>query len=191
MKKILVADDSPVAAAMLSRLLRGAGCEVVSAIDGIEAVQRAYSEAPDLVILDIFMPRMNGYQVCRLLKTDPAVADLPVIILTGSESQSAEFWSLHTGADAFMTKGFDPPDLLATVERLLGADTVAGARAPATPPGARPSRPPAFTPGAETSRVSRATTTTASISSPTATPMPPATSPTSWSRARSRTRPRS
>jgi PAS domain S-box-containing protein len=135
MKKILVADDSPVAAAMLSRLLRGAGCEVVAAIDGIEAVQRAYSEAPDLVILDIFMPRMNGYQVCRLLKTDPAVADLPVIILTGSESQSAEFWSLHTGADAFMTKGFDPPDLLATVERLLGADRVQAERAPATPPG--------------------------------------------------------
>jgi PAS domain S-box-containing protein len=133
--KILVADDSALVAAMLARLLREAGYEVVRAADGIEAVQRAYSEAADLVILDIFMPRMNGYQVCRLLKNDPTVASLPVIILTGSESQSAEFWSLHTGADAFMTKGFDPPELLATVQRLLASATASGQRVAVTPPG--------------------------------------------------------
>jgi PAS domain S-box-containing protein len=133
--RILVADDSALVAAMLARLLGEAGYEVVRAVDGIEAVQRAYSEAPDLVILDIFMPRMNGYQVCRLLKNDPVVAGLPVIILTGSESQSAEFWSLHTGADAFMTKGSDPPDLLATVQRLLASQTAPGPRAAMEPPG--------------------------------------------------------
>src|SRR5207249_10799021 len=116
--KILVADDSAVVAALLTNILQGEGYQTVRAADGIEATQRAYSEMPDLIILDIFMPRMNGYQVCRLLKNDPVVAGIPVIILTGSESASAEFWSLQTGANAFMTKGFEPGDLLAEVGRL-------------------------------------------------------------------------
>src|SRR6188474_2259542 len=105
-RKILVADDSAVVAAMLSNILKRDGYTTVRAADGIEAVQRAYSERPDLILLDIFMPRMNGYQVCRLLKNDPAVAAIPVVILTGSDSTTAEFWSLHTGANAFMVKGF-------------------------------------------------------------------------------------
>src|SRR5947207_2790176 len=108
--KILVADDSAVVAAMLTNMLQGEGYQIVRAADGIEATQRAYSEMPDLILLDIFMPRMNGYQACRLLKNDPAVAGIPVIILTGSDSTSAEFWSLQTGANAFMTKGFEPRD---------------------------------------------------------------------------------
>jgi PAS domain S-box-containing protein len=117
--KILVADDSPVASALLSRVLRGAGYEVVKAADGIAAAQQAYQERPDLVVLDITMPRLSGYQVCRLLKSDPVVAHIPVIILTGSESRGTEFWSLQTGADAFMVMGADPAELLSTVERLL------------------------------------------------------------------------
>src|SRR5262249_46183542 len=75
-----------------------------------------------------------GYQVCRLLKNDAAVSDIPVIILTGSDSTSAEFWSLQTGADAFMTKGFEPPELLAAVERVLAARPAPGARSPKEPP---------------------------------------------------------
>ena len=119
--KILVADDSALAAAMLSNVLKAQGHEVVRASDGIEAVQQVYSETPDLILLDIFMPRMNGYQACRLLKNDPAVAHIPIIIMTGSDSRSAQSWSLQTGADAFMTKGFDPSELIETVEKLLAA----------------------------------------------------------------------
>ncbi|MFN3653119.1 MAG: ATP-binding protein [Armatimonadota bacterium] len=131
-RKILVADDSPMVVAMVSRMLRGAGYTVITASNGVEAVQSAYRDAPDLIVLDIFMPRMNGYQACRLLKADPAVAAIPVIILTGSESQGDEFWSLQTGADAFMTKNLDPSALLATVERLLppAGNTRAAAEAP-------------------------------------------------------------
>jgi adenylate cyclase len=121
-KWILVADDSPLVLAMLTNWLQSRGYRVVTARDGIEATQRAYSEEADLIILDIFMPRMNGYQVCRLLKNDPMIADVPVIILTGSEeSGSAEFWSLQTGANAFLVKGCDRLELLSTVERLLAA----------------------------------------------------------------------
>ena len=118
--KILVADDSAVASALLSRTLRGAGYRVVNAGDGIAAAQQVYLEKPDLIVLDITMPRMSGHHVCRLLKSDPAVAHIPVIILTGSDSRGTEFWSLRTGADAFMVKGEDPSELLKTVSRLLG-----------------------------------------------------------------------
>jgi PAS domain S-box-containing protein len=135
--KILVADDSPLVVMLLSNLLTSHGYEVATASDGILATQRAYSERPDLILLDIFMPRMNGYQVCRLLKSDPAVAGIPVIILTGSEEQgAAEFWSLHTGADAFMVKGQERQELLATVTRLLAEHP-------------RPAGPAAETPGPE------------------------------------------
>src|SRR5438067_11171283 len=132
--KILVADDSPVVATMLAGTLAREGYQTVRAADGIEATQRAYSEMPDLILLDIFMPRMNGYQVCRLLKNDPVVAHIPVIILTGSDSTSAEFWSLQTGANAFMTKGFEPAELLASVRRLLAERPADPRHEPINPP---------------------------------------------------------
>ncbi|MBI3920845.1 MAG: response regulator [Armatimonadetes bacterium] len=120
-KKILVADDSALVATMVGNALKGAGYDVVKATDGIEAVQAAYREWPDLIVLDIFMPRMNGYQVCRLLKNDPAMAHIPVIIQTSSEGRVAEFWSHHTGANAFVPKGLPAPVLLKTVEEQLHA----------------------------------------------------------------------
>ena len=144
-KKILAADDSPVARALLSRLLKGAGYRVVIAADGIEAAQQAYSEVPDLIILDITMPRMNGYQVCRLLKRDPAVAHIPVIILTGAESRGTEFWSLRTGADAFMMKGAEPADLLATIEKLLAQTSARSSQ----PTGSLPTTQERLMPGPE------------------------------------------
>lgn len=119
-KRVLIADDSALAAKMLSDTLQKAGFETHFAIDGIEATQKAYSAAPDLICLDIHMPRMNGYQVCRLLKHDPAVADIPVIILTATEDKhSAEFWSRHTGADDFIPKSNDRQQVLDAVERIL------------------------------------------------------------------------
>jgi CheY-like chemotaxis protein len=108
-KTVLAADDSAVALLLLSRLLKGAGYRVITAADGIEAAQRAYAESPDLIVLDITMPRMNGYQVCRLLKRDPAVAHIPVIILTGADSRGTEFWSLHTAPMRSWSKVRNPP----------------------------------------------------------------------------------
>ncbi len=118
-KTVLVADDSAVALMMLSRRLTSAGYRVVTASDGIEAAQQAYRLAPDLIVLDITMPRMNGYQVCRLLKRDPIIAHIPVIILSAADSRGTEFWSLRTGADAFIIKGADPVNLLPTIQRLI------------------------------------------------------------------------
>jgi len=141
-KTILVADDSAIALLLLSRRLSGAGYRVVTASDGIEAAQRAYSDAPDLIVLDITMPRMNGYQVCRLLKRDLLVAHIPVIILSAADERGTEFWSLRTGADAFMTKGADPTDLLPTVERLLARSAShLSERAASVPPSERKPAP--------------------------------------------------
>ena len=118
-KTILAADDSPLALTLLSRTLRSEGYRVVTATNGIDAAQQAYRESPDLIILDIEMPRMNGYQVCRLLKRDPLVSHIPVIILTAVDVRGTEFWSLRTGADAFLVKSSEPAELLATIKSLV------------------------------------------------------------------------
>ena len=121
--KVLIADDSLVVIKVLSSVLRRAGFEVFTATDGIEATQAIYREMPDVILLDIFMPRMNGYQVCRLIKQDEAVAHIPVLINTASEGRSAEFWSLHTGADGFMMKGIAPDQLLEAIARVTNGKT--------------------------------------------------------------------
>ncbi|BCM92950.1 sensor histidine kinase ResE [Abditibacteriota bacterium] len=121
--KVLIADDSRIVTTVHSSILRNAGYEVVTAADGIEAMQAVYRELPDVVLLDIFMPRMNGYQVCRLIKQDSAVSHIPVLINTASEGRSAEFWSLHTGADGFMLKGIAPEELLDTIAHVTRKPT--------------------------------------------------------------------
>ena len=83
--KVLIADDSPVLVTALRKLLEQSGYEVVAAMDGLEAVQRFYQENPDLVLLDIQMPKLPGYVVCRLIKEDPASRHIPVLILTGRD----------------------------------------------------------------------------------------------------------
>ena len=116
--RILIADDSPTVVNILQATLEAEGYEVIPAIDGLEAMNKAYRESPDLVILDIFMPKINGYQVCRLLKDDEIMSHIPVIMLTGSE-RGDKFWSLQTGADEFQTKDFEFLDLIGSIERLL------------------------------------------------------------------------
>ena len=118
-KRILLADGSPAVRERLRDVLEQAGYTLSMATDGIDAVQRAYNESPDLVVLDIILPRMNGYQVCRLLKNDPAVAYLPIVMLTSLDSRSDEFWCLQTGANAFLNKHVEADTLLSTVERAL------------------------------------------------------------------------
>mgnify|MGYP003499835870 CR=1 FL=1 len=79
---ILIADDSPLVLRLIQKMLEEAGFGVVTARDGLEAIEKAVAEDVRLVILDVMMPRMNGYQACRLLKTEPLTRDLPVVILT-------------------------------------------------------------------------------------------------------------
>ena len=80
-KIVLIADDSPTVVKMLTYMLSTLPCEVISASDGVEAITLCYSAHPDLILLDILMPRMNGYQVCRLLKDDAQTKHIPIIML--------------------------------------------------------------------------------------------------------------
>lgn len=113
--KVLVADDSPVIRAAVSSLLKDAGYGVVTAEDGIEAIQRFYGDAPDLVLLDIKMPKMNGYVACRLIKEDWSVAHIPILILTALDSAEDRYWSEKSGADGYLTKESLGDELLAAI----------------------------------------------------------------------------
>lgn len=117
--KILVADDSPVLRTAVTRLLEPAGYEVVLASDGIEAITNFYEERPDLVLLDVQMPKLIGYVVCRLIKDDPAVAHIPVLILTARDTEEDRYWGKRSGADGYLTKDALGDGLIAHIRTIL------------------------------------------------------------------------
>ena len=119
--KVLIADDSPLVLRMIEKMLAGAGYDVVTARDGLEAIEKAVLEDGRLIILDVMMPRMNGYQACRLLKSDPATRELPVIILTSRDQAGDRFWGIETGADYYVTKDSDTHRILDLVNNVLAA----------------------------------------------------------------------
>ncbi len=127
-RTVLVADDSPLVRRMLEKLLESAGLVVVTAEDGLQALEKAASEEVALVILDVSMPRMNGYQACRLLKTEPTTRTLPVVILTTRDEAGDRYWGAETGADYYITKDADPQRILELVKNVLAE----------RPPGPRP-----------------------------------------------------
>ena len=117
MAKILIAEDSATAAAVLKKALAPMGHTIVVANDGEEAERRITLERPDLVILDIIMPKVNGFQLCRSIRNNPALADLKVIMVTSMDRESDRYWGLKQGADEYLTKPVDI-DLLKSKVRL-------------------------------------------------------------------------
>ncbi len=107
-KRILVVDDSSLFREMYKAQLEDGGYEVVIAMDGVEAINTAFTHLPDLILLDVHMPKINGYQICRLLKDHPGTKDIPIIIMTarnaGGVVQDPRKWSFQTGADGFYGK---------------------------------------------------------------------------------------
>jgi two-component system cell cycle response regulator len=130
--RVLVVDDSEVTRAILARTLRGAGFEVLEARDGAEGAMTALRERPAAVVTDLEMPTMDGFPLLRLLKADPLCAHIPVLILTSHAEAPSRFWSLRTGADAYLTKDHRPNELVATVRRLV-EDAAAGPQPPESP----------------------------------------------------------
>ncbi|MBN2383312.1 response regulator [bacterium] len=116
---ILISDDSPTILDMLHFMLSETGYNVITAQDGLEAIEKTYDHAPDLILLDIHMPKMNGYQVCRLLKEDANTKQIPIIILTSQIEKSHRFWGIETGADSYLTKDFEPEQLFAEIDKYL------------------------------------------------------------------------
>jgi two-component system cell cycle response regulator len=116
---------------MLEKLLAGAGFEVTTARDGIEAIEKAFQPDVRLVILDVMMPRMNGYQACRLIKSEPATRALPVVILTSKDQAGDRFWGLETGADYYVTKDSEPQHILELVKNIMSGEQARHAPRPA------------------------------------------------------------
>ncbi len=119
-KKVLVCDDEPYIVESVSYVVRKAGFEVVTAEDGEEALSVARREKPDLVFLDIMMPRMSGEEVCRQLKGDPETRGAYVVILTARGQEEDERRAMEMGADEFMTKPFSPRKMRAKLLDVLG-----------------------------------------------------------------------
>ncbi len=122
--KILVVDDNPDNVELLSKRLVAAGYRTCEAGDGEEALRRVAQEHPDLIILDVMMPKLDGFEVCRRLKTDEATRAIPVVMLTAKREVPDKIRGLDTGADDYVTKPFNPQELMARVRSLLHLRTL-------------------------------------------------------------------
>jgi len=118
-KRILVVDDEPNIVMMVENRLKASGYEVISAGDGQEGLDKARGEKPDLIILDLMLPKLDGFKVCRMLKFDEKYKNIPVIIFTARAGQEEEKRSHETGADAYITKPFESTVLLGKIKELL------------------------------------------------------------------------
>ncbi len=117
--KILVVDDEPEAVELLEFNLKQAGLEVIAAADGAEALRKARSAALSLIVLDLMLPEIDGLEVCKMLRRDPATARIPIIMLTAKASEIDRILGLELGADDYITKPFSPRELVLRVQKIL------------------------------------------------------------------------
>lgn len=117
--KIVLVDDSRTQRSTIALALERKGYQVVQGSNGLEAITLVYKEGPDLLVSDVMMPELKGYQVCRLLKNDPTTEDLPIILLTTLDHQEHRFWGKEAGADSYVLKAGDSTALQKEVARLL------------------------------------------------------------------------
>ncbi len=118
-RKILVVDDSPTERKLMLGALEGKGYDVSIAEDGEGALAKAQGDRPDLILLDVILPKKNGFQVCRQLKTSPETQEIKIVLVTSKSQDSDRYWGLKQGADDYLTKPFDDEQLLACVRRLV------------------------------------------------------------------------
>jgi CheY-like chemotaxis protein len=118
-RTILIVDDDPSIRRLIAATLEDvSGYRMTEASDGQEAVERARDARPEIVFLDIEMPRLNGIEACRRLRSEPATADATIVMLTGDDDDDSEREARAAGADLFLTKPFSPLHLLRLVDRL-------------------------------------------------------------------------
>ncbi|MFM7602570.1 MAG: response regulator transcription factor [Pseudanabaena sp.] len=119
MSTVLVVEDSVTQREMIEDLLKGSGLTVKTAGDGVEALEQIQGSCPDIVVMDIVMPRMNGYELCRRIKTDPKTERVPVVMCSSKDEEFDRYWGMKQGADAYIAKPFQPQELVGTVKQLL------------------------------------------------------------------------
>ncbi len=119
-KKILIVDDEPDMIYAVEMQLKANHYEVLTASDGKEGLEKARSESPDLIILDLMLPKLDGYKVCRLLKFDEKYKKIPIIMYTARGQEEDEKIGYQVGVDAYLVKPFEPKVLLEKIHDLLG-----------------------------------------------------------------------
>src|SRR5689334_12493497 len=122
--RVLVVDDSTTVVTLLGRMLRQNGYVVLEAFDAEKGIELALAERPDLVFLDIVLPGMSGFAALRQLRRQPATRDIPIIMMSGNEQATEQFYAQRIGADDFMKKPFSRSEVFARIEKLLDADQV-------------------------------------------------------------------
>lgn len=123
--KVLIVDDEQDVTELLEFNLRSAGYDVISADDGATALKKAREALPDLIVLDVMLPEMDGTEVCKQLRRDPSTARIPIIMLTAKASEIDRVLGLELGADDYVTKPFSPRELVLRVRGLLRRGAVA------------------------------------------------------------------
>ncbi|MCO6509430.1 MAG: response regulator [Aridibacter famidurans] len=118
-KTILVVDDSPTIRKLISLKLQKCGHETICAVDGVDALEKIADVVPDLVLLDITMPRMDGYQVCKLIRGNDATKNVPVVMISGKDGFFDKVRGKMVGTSDYITKPFGPETLMRTVNEYL------------------------------------------------------------------------
>lgn len=118
-RKVLVVDDSPTDLANIKSIVTEAGCIVVTATDGKEAVEKAKAEKPDLIFMDIIMPDMDGYAACRLLSNESTTKDIPVVFVTSKKQKADRLWAQMQGGKAFVTKPYTADAIIDQLKAFL------------------------------------------------------------------------
>jgi DNA-binding response OmpR family regulator len=119
MAKILIADDSVAELQVFQQALQSTGHTIVTVLDGEAAEAKIKTEKIDLIILDVIMPKKNGFQVCRDIKSNEQYKKIPIIMVTSKDQESDKFWGMKQGADEYLTKPFKPEDLIKAVKKYI------------------------------------------------------------------------
>jgi two-component system phosphate regulon response regulator PhoB len=117
--KILVVDDEPEAVELIEFNLKQAGFDVVTAADGAEALKKARASPPSLILLDLMLPEVDGLEVCKILRRDPATARIPIVMVTAKAAEIDRVLGLELGADDYITKPFSPRELVLRIKKIL------------------------------------------------------------------------
>lgn len=119
MARILVVDDSPSQLLGMKRILEKLGHETLTAEDGVIGLARCKQEKPDLVLMDVVMPNLNGFQATRLLSRDETTMHIPIVLVTTKDQETDKVWGLRQGAKAYITKPFIEQELVAVIQQVL------------------------------------------------------------------------
>ncbi|MDH5823213.1 twitching motility response regulator PilH [Luteimonas sp. RD2P54] len=133
MARILIVDDSPSQLAGIRRIVEKLGHEALAAEDGQAGVEAAKRELPELILMDVVMPNLNGFQATRSISRDPATRHIPVVLVTTKDQETDRIWGMRQGARGYLTKPFSESELSDVIASILGAgDAAAKAQEPAT-----------------------------------------------------------